>query len=74
MSIGNSTPKRCHFWGDYTAATRQRNPSRMERLAANWMKAITVNCSLKPNLREDRPILCLFSSFCKTCRGITDSV
>src|SRR5215469_1704148 len=47
----------------FPKASRQRRPSRMERLAASWIKAMTANCSLKPNLREDRPVLCLASSF-----------
>lgn len=37
-------------------------------------KAMMVNCSLKPNLPELRPVLCRAASFWKTCLGIRDSV
>jgi hypothetical protein len=40
----------------------------MERLAASWIKAMAENCSLKPNLRDERPVLSMFK-FLKNMSG-----
>lgn len=44
---------------DIRCLAKQRSPSRIERLAASWVKAMPVNCSLSWNLREVSAVLCV---------------